>query len=85
MNNEEENQNEINLETFRLKKLIQNLDQMRGLGTSMITLIINHQDQINHSSEMLNDEIRKWFSYLLWASTNATRWRKNDKNRFRTI
>ena len=59
MNNEEENQNEINLETFRLKKLIQNLDQMRGLGTSMITLIINHQDQINHSSEMLNDEIRK--------------------------
>ena len=59
MNNEEEMQNEINLETFRLKKLIQNLDQMRGLGTSMITLIINHQDQINHSSEMLNDEIRK--------------------------
>ena len=59
MNNEEENQNEINLETFRLKKLIQNLDQMRGLGTSMITLIINHKDQINQFSKMLNDEIGK--------------------------
>ena len=43
MNIEEEKQNEINLEIFRLKKLIQNLEQMRGLGTSMITLIINHR------------------------------------------
>ena len=59
MNSEEEKQNEINLETFRLKKLIQNLDQMRGLGTSMITLIINHKDQINQFSKMLNDEIGK--------------------------
>ena len=43
MNIEEEKQNEKNLEIFRLKKLIQNLEQMRGLGTSMITLIINHR------------------------------------------
>jgi peptide chain release factor subunit 1 len=32
---------------------------MRGLGTSMITLIINHRHQINQFSRMLNDEIGK--------------------------
>ena len=59
MNNEEEEQYEKNLEMFRLKKLIQDLDQMHGLGTSMITLIINYNDQINQFSRMLTDEVGK--------------------------
>ena len=59
MKNTEEEENEKNLEIFRLKKLIQDLDQMRGLGTSMITLIINYKDQISQFSKMLIDEIGK--------------------------
>jgi peptide chain release factor subunit 1 len=59
MNNEEDEQYEKNLEMFRLKKLIQDLDQMHGLGTSMITLIINYNDQINQFSRMLTDEVGK--------------------------
>ena len=59
MKNEEEEEYERNLEMFRLKKLIQDLDQMRGLGTSMITLIINYKDQISQFSKMLVDEVGK--------------------------
>ena len=59
MNNIEEQEHEKNLEMFRLKKLIQDLDQMRGLGTSMITLIINYKDQISQFSKMLVDEVGK--------------------------
>ena len=54
-----EEESEINLEAFRLKKLIQDLDQMRGLGTSMITLIINYKDQISPFSKMIVEEIGK--------------------------
>jgi peptide chain release factor subunit 1 len=59
MKTTEEEENEINLEMFRLKKLIQDLDQMRGLGTSLITLIINYKDQISQFTKMLVDEIGK--------------------------
>ena len=59
MKTTEEEENEINLEMFRLKKLIQDLDQMRGLGTSLITLIINYKDQISQFNKMLVDEIGK--------------------------
>ena len=59
MNNIEEQEHVKNLEMFRLKKLIQDLDQMRGLGTSMITLIINYKDQISQFSKMLVDEVGK--------------------------
>ena len=59
MLNEEEEQYERNLEMFKLKKLIQDLDKMRGLGTSMITLIINYKDQINQFSKMIAEEIGK--------------------------
>ena len=59
MLNEEEEQYERNLEMFKLKKLIQDLDKMRGLGTSMITLIINYKDQINQFSKMITEEIGK--------------------------
>ena len=59
MNKIEEQEHVKNLEMFRLKKLIQDLDQMRGLGTSMITLIINYKDQISQFSKMLVDEVGK--------------------------
>lgn len=55
----EEEEYEQNLEMFKLKRLIQNLDKMRGLGTSMITLIINYKDQINPYAKMLVDEVGK--------------------------
>lgn len=55
----EEQEYERNLEMFKLKRLIQNLDKMRGLGTSMITLIINYKDQINPYAKMLVDEVGK--------------------------
>ena len=59
MKKDEEDEYEINLEMFRLKKLILDLDQMRGLGTSLITLIINYKDQISQFSKMIIDEIGK--------------------------
>ena len=59
MGNEEDKQYERNLEMFKLKRLIQDLDQMHGLGTSMITLIINYKDQINQFSKMISEEIGK--------------------------
>ena len=56
MKTDEEEEYERSLEMFRLKKLIQDLDQMHGLGTSMITLIINYKDQISQFSKMLTEE-----------------------------
>ena len=44
---------------FRLKRLISRLDNMRGSGTSMITLIINYKDQINQYMKMLVEEVGK--------------------------
>ena len=58
-NDTEEQESERNLEMFKLKRLIQSLDNMRGLGTSMITLIINYKDQINQYAKMLVDEVGK--------------------------
>ena len=59
MQSEEDLEYERNIEMFKLKRLIQSLDNMRGLGTSMITLIINYKDQINQYAKMLNDEVGK--------------------------
>jgi peptide chain release factor subunit 1 len=59
MQSEEDQEYERNIEMFKLKRLIQSLDNMRGLGTSMITLIINYKDQINQYAKMLNDEVGK--------------------------
>ena len=59
MKKDEEEEHEKSLEMFRLKKLIQDLDQMRGLGTSLITLIINYKDQISKNAKMINEEIGK--------------------------
>jgi len=59
MISEEEIESERNVEMYRLKKLINRLESMRGSGTSMITLIINYKDQINQYMKMLGEEVGK--------------------------
>jgi len=49
-----EEENAIN--QWRVKKLIQKLENARGAGTSMISLIIPPRDQISRYSKMLADE-----------------------------
>lgn len=44
---------------FKLKRLINRLDNMKGMGTSMITLIINYKDQISPYMRMLTEEVGK--------------------------
>jgi len=44
------------IEMFKVKKLIKNLDAARGNGTSMISLIIPPGDQISRVNKMLSDE-----------------------------
>lgn len=56
---EEEEENQRNIEMFKLKRLINKLDSMKGNGTSMITLIINAKDQVNPSMKMLTEEVGK--------------------------
>jgi len=48
---------EKNIELWKIKKLIKNLDAARGNGTSMISLIIPPRDQISRISKMLADEL----------------------------
>lgn len=56
---EEEEENQKNIEMFKLKRLINKLENMKGLGTSMITLIINYKDQISPFMRMLTEEVGK--------------------------
>eukprot|EP00002_Diphylleia_rotans_P007842 TRINITY_DN1751_c0_g1_i1.p1 TRINITY_DN1751_c0_g1~~TRINITY_DN1751_c0_g1_i1.p1 ORF type:complete len:441 (-),score=128.88 TRINITY_DN1751_c0_g1_i1:452-1774(-) len=45
-----------NIEQWKIKKLIKNLEAARGNGTSMISLIIPPKDQVSRVSKMLGDE-----------------------------
>jgi peptide chain release factor subunit 1 len=45
-----------NIEQWKIKKLIKQLDDARGNGTSMISLIIPPKDQISRVAKMLTDE-----------------------------
>ena len=47
---------ENQVEVWKVKKLIKSLEQARGNGTSMISLIIPPKDQISRVSKMLADE-----------------------------
>jgi peptide chain release factor subunit 1 len=47
---------ETQIEIFKVKKLIKNLQAARGNGTSMISLIIPPGDQISRVNKMLSDE-----------------------------
>jgi len=54
MSNQDETDEQI--EIFKVKKLIKNLQAARGNGTSMISLIIPPGDQISRVNKMLSDE-----------------------------
>jgi len=58
MGPKEETQDEMDkqIEIFKVKKLIKNLQAARGNGTSMISLIIPPGDQISKVNKMLSDE-----------------------------
>jgi len=47
---------DTNVQIWKVKKLIKNLQAARGNGTSMISLIIPPKDQISRVSKMLADE-----------------------------
>jgi peptide chain release factor subunit 1 len=48
--------NDQQIEIFKVKKLMKNLEAARGNGTSMISLIIPPGDQISRVNKMLSDE-----------------------------
>lgn len=49
-------QHTLNIERFKVKKLIKMLESARGAGTSVITLYIPPKDQIAKHVQMLNNE-----------------------------
>ncbi|ANB14660.1 translation termination factor eRF1 [Sugiyamaella lignohabitans] len=53
---QEETDAEKNIQIWKVKKLIKNLEQARGNGTSMISLIIPPKGQIPLTARMLADE-----------------------------
>lgn len=54
--NENQTDQDQQIEIFKVKKLIKNLEAARGNGTSMISLIIPPGDQISRVNKMLSDE-----------------------------
>jgi len=56
--NDDKNQDEMDkqIEIFKVKKLIKNLEAAKGNGTSMISLIIPPGDQLSRVNKMLSDE-----------------------------
>jgi len=56
MSSTQQNETDKQIEMFKVKKLIKNLQAARGNGTSMISLIIPPGDQISRVNKMLSDE-----------------------------
>lgn len=54
--NNEQDEHDQQIEMFKVKKLMKNLEAARGNGTSMISLIIPPGDQISRVNKMLSDE-----------------------------
>lgn len=52
-------QHRHNVEQFKIKKLIKKLDEARGNGTSMISLILPPKKQMADVNKMLTDEFGK--------------------------
>ena len=52
----DETSSDKNVEIWKVKKLIKQLQKARGNGTSMISLIIPPGDQVAQVSKMLADE-----------------------------
>lgn len=55
-NSKEDDEQEQNIQQWRIKKLIKRLSKARGNGTSMISLIIPPKDQVSRYTRMLADE-----------------------------
>jgi len=55
-NQQQQDETDKQIEMFKVKKLIKNLQAARGNGTSMISLIIPPGDQISRVNKMLSDE-----------------------------
>ena len=56
MSNKESDETDQQIEIFKVKKLIKNLEAAKGNGTSMISLIIPPGTQISQVAKMLRDE-----------------------------
>lgn len=56
MSNQSKDDLDQQIEMFKVKKLIKNLEAARGNGTSMISLIIPPGDQLSRVNKMLSDE-----------------------------
>jgi len=56
MASKEQDAEDRQIELFKLRKLIKSLNNSRGNGTSMITLIIPPRDQVSRVGKMLTDE-----------------------------
>lgn len=50
---------EKNIEYWRIRKIIESLDTAKGNGTSLISLIIPPREQINLINKQMNDELGK--------------------------
>lgn len=48
--------NELDVEIWKIKKIIKNLSEARGNGTSLISLILPPKDQISRTNKMLTEE-----------------------------
>eukprot|EP01071_Lankesteria_metandrocarpae_P004244 Lankesteria_metandrocarpae@DN3445_c0_g1_i1.p2 len=48
---------DTNIEQFKIKRLIKNLELARGNGTSMISLIIKPKDEVTRINKLLADEL----------------------------
>ena len=55
MNSEIES-NELDIEMWKIKKIIKNLSDVRGNGTSLISLILPPKEQISKINKMLTEE-----------------------------
>jgi peptide chain release factor subunit 1 len=53
---DEAEENRKDIEMWKIKRLIKNLEAARGNGTSMISLVIPPKDQVSRVSKMLADE-----------------------------
>mmetsp|Transcript_56927 Transcript_56927/g.119024 ORF Transcript_56927/g.119024 Transcript_56927/m.119024 type:complete len:113 (+) Transcript_56927:146-484(+) len=54
---DEQKEEDLEIEKWKTKKLLKFLNEARGNGTSMISLIIPPGDQVSRVSKMLSDEL----------------------------
>ena len=48
--------NDLDVKIWKIKKIIKNLSEVRGNGTSLISLILPPKDQISRTVKMLTEE-----------------------------